>query len=998
MTDGQDGNILDVIPDKYIVEDWHERSLNNLEETYELITWADMPFSEHLQDRNRLLVPDEDGTYREFIITIPRKYRDGQRLVLEVTALASYLEDLTKAKVIEPHKTKSITNVEHVKNTLEGTIWQPGNIKYEGIRTLTIEKNTNPFAILKRLANEFGLEINFRIEIEYNRVVGRYVDMVERIGEWRGRTIEFAKDLLGIERTEDTSDVVTSLIGYGPERDNGTRLKVVVEDKEALERWGIRDPVTGQLKHLVAEYEPQSDDQDMTLDRLRTLVENELEKRIKALVSYKVTFADVEHVPGLENEKVRFGDTDRIKDTRFNPPLYLEARVHKLGRSTVDKSRKQAELGDFTEYTEEEAHAIWKSLQDQIRRKISMTEMLEATYDKLTIDQKDKVIFQEGKSFAEAVGIEVKDYADKSSNQALIDAKAYAVAQTVFDNKMIDLAEEMADKAGIEYVNGQLVDKVNVGDVYTIEEINNRFLNYVGLTQYETDMQGIVLDLETQSTQIGQNEAAIGLKADASYVNAIAGTVEDHSAQFNVMANEINSKVDATYVQGEIGKIDDSIDDLNTLVRNQSTQITQNANAILERATKTEVDAVNHRVKDAIGEIETIAGQIRLKANKTDFDTLNDKVLTNQSQINVMAGKLEFKAESSEVNALGERVNSAEVTIDGLKSEVELKADRIELKGFVTANDLKVRGDLEFGGKLRGATGTFSGEVEAAQLFIRNPKIEQEGGVGLQLQTAMWQSSTSRPFRKTGYIDFNTLNNALEVRRYNEQGAEYALDGFSMHAKVSAFYGDVRVGSGDEGGVPRLEFDIPERINRSSIRWNANVSADYGLIVQVDGDNVASFVSKGNLKVNRIEPYDTLGLYIMSHPKGSIRCTDYNGWNNGNPRYVDVLAGDFIRQSTERSKDNIEKYEENALEILDQSVIYQYTKNDKKEIGFILEKETPDIIKREEGISGYSLDGLLVKAVQELSFFKDQHNDRINFLEMQVDVLMQEINNLKGVS
>ncbi|MGY3718900.1 phage tail spike protein, partial [Sutcliffiella cohnii] len=66
-----------------------------------------------------------------------------------------------------------------------------------------------------------------------NQIIGRYVDLLPRVGEWRGREVEFGRDLLGIERKEKT-DIVTALVGLGPIQEDGTRIEVFVEDKEAL--------------------------------------------------------------------------------------------------------------------------------------------------------------------------------------------------------------------------------------------------------------------------------------------------------------------------------------------------------------------------------------------------------------------------------------------------------------------------------------------------------------------------------------------------------------------------------------------------------------------------------------------------------------------------------------------------------------------------------------------------------------------------------------------
>ncbi|MEK3822088.1 phage tail spike protein [Cytobacillus sp. FSL W8-0315] len=198
-----------------------------------------------------------------------------------------------------------------------------------------------------------------------------YVDMVKRIGEWRGREVEFGHDLIGIERIEDTDSIITALVGIGPEREDGTRLEVTVSDSDAWQRWGRVDPSTGQRSHIIETYEPQSNNQEMTEELLTTLTENELEKRINAIIEYRAEAADLENVPGLKNKKVRFGDSIRVKDSKFEPPIYLDARVHSQERSISDPSKKKFVLGDFIEYSEEDIHALWSSMQLEIQRRLA---------------------------------------------------------------------------------------------------------------------------------------------------------------------------------------------------------------------------------------------------------------------------------------------------------------------------------------------------------------------------------------------------------------------------------------------------------------------------------------------------------------------------------------------------------------------------------------------------------------------------------------------------
>nr|WP_026681331.1 phage tail spike protein [Priestia megaterium] len=407
IADGQNDQVVDWISSDNIIDNKHIKSLENTLETFEFRTFGDKPFSEYLTKRNRIIIPDEDGEWVEFIIFEGAKFRDGVGTLLsEVYTQASYVS-LKKAKVISPIKTEAISAENHVSNALAGTEWQIGTIAFKGVRSLTLDNYTNPYAYIRKVASEFDLELHFRVDVGNYRVTKRYVDLIEKQEVWRGRTIEFGHDLLAIRRVEKTNDIVTALKGVGPEREDGTRLEVFVEDREALDRWGRNG------LHLVDVYEPQSTDQNMTLDRLTTLTENELEKRVNAVIEYEANIADLEYVPGMENKKIRFGDKIKIKDLMFHPPLYLEARVHTVERSITDKSQKKVTLGDYIEYTEEEVKAIWKQLQDEIRKKVSEAQLQEFTYTKSEIDNKDGLSRVHADDVASLAESNAKGYADE---------------------------------------------------------------------------------------------------------------------------------------------------------------------------------------------------------------------------------------------------------------------------------------------------------------------------------------------------------------------------------------------------------------------------------------------------------------------------------------------------------------------------------------------------------------------------------------------------------
>src|SRR5690606_1858380 len=139
------GKILDYMPLGDFWDDNHHKSLKDTLEFFEFRTFGDKRYSQHLEKMNRLIIPDEDGTFIEFVIFHAIKYRLQNTVVVDVYAPASYLL-LKKAKVIKPQKLEGYTAAQHADFALAGTEWEVGRVDYAGIRTITIESHTNPYA------------------------------------------------------------------------------------------------------------------------------------------------------------------------------------------------------------------------------------------------------------------------------------------------------------------------------------------------------------------------------------------------------------------------------------------------------------------------------------------------------------------------------------------------------------------------------------------------------------------------------------------------------------------------------------------------------------------------------------------------------------------------------------------------------------------------------------------------------------------------------------
>lgn len=178
-------------------------SLTN-ENTFDFTMNATKEQSAILQKRNRLVLQDEDGSFREYIIFYAEQ---GNRRKKDIRSNASW-QDLNKAKVIEPQTLQGATAYTATETALNGTEWTPGNIDYAGILTIKIEEYTNPLDLIKRIASEFGLEISYRVEVTGNKITKRYVDLKVQTAGFEGKEIVFGKDLLTVRRKEDSNNIL----------------------------------------------------------------------------------------------------------------------------------------------------------------------------------------------------------------------------------------------------------------------------------------------------------------------------------------------------------------------------------------------------------------------------------------------------------------------------------------------------------------------------------------------------------------------------------------------------------------------------------------------------------------------------------------------------------------------------------------------------------------------------------------------------------------------
>ncbi|ELN1774408.1 phage tail protein [Staphylococcus pseudintermedius] len=297
--------------------------------------------AEHFKKRNRIIIQDKNGVYREYIID--RAEEDGRYVDVECTA--SHLVDISTSKPIPPGKYEKMTINQKLSETLRDSGWVVGDCDYAGLKTNSWTSVRTPLEMISQLETAHEVQADYEIEIDGYEVVERRVNMKIPAPLFKGKEIEYGKDLLSMKRVIDFSEVKTALFALGPEPEQGKRVETFVYDDEAQGQFDL------PYRYIWGVYEPETEDDNMSLQRLTTLAKTELNKRKSAAVSYEISVVDIEKE--FPHEVIRYGDIVRIKNPDFTPTLYAESEVVGIEHDLIS-NKCTYEFGKVVEYQEDD--------------------------------------------------------------------------------------------------------------------------------------------------------------------------------------------------------------------------------------------------------------------------------------------------------------------------------------------------------------------------------------------------------------------------------------------------------------------------------------------------------------------------------------------------------------------------------------------------------------------------------------------------------------------
>ncbi|MDU0485416.1 phage tail spike protein [Staphylococcus haemolyticus] len=353
-------NIIDFIDreDGALLSANLKRDVEEKTETFDFTVLSDR--ADNMRERNRVITQDHNGIYREFIIVHVEDDYDG---TTDVQCNASYLEDLTTSKPLPPQTFEKMTTSQALTKALADTGWEVSDeTEYGGVRSKSWTSYNNPYEVVNMLETAYEMVSDYYIELGSHTVEHRYVSLKKPNSLFNGKEITKGKDLTGLTRTVDTSEVRTALIALGPEDDEGNRETVIVKDDEAHAQFGLPG------RYLWDVYEPESEDSSMTKERLTTLATTELNKRKQLSVSYEISALDIHRY--YDDVRVSLRDIVRVKDRDFNPPLYVEAEVISCEYDMI-LDDTVFKFGNVVEYEETALREEFNRRLDEIRKKLN---------------------------------------------------------------------------------------------------------------------------------------------------------------------------------------------------------------------------------------------------------------------------------------------------------------------------------------------------------------------------------------------------------------------------------------------------------------------------------------------------------------------------------------------------------------------------------------------------------------------------------------------------
>ena len=548
--------------------------------------------------------------------------------------------------VIRKQSLSSATYEKFIQTVLQDTSWEIGVLPVN-VNSLDIEIEDNSvYNELQKNAKLYDVELAFRVEIQGSKVTSKYVDSFERRGNITGKRFEFGKDIEGIQRKTDLTNVYTALIGVGKDDISFKDITVdginkplgqdFVINEETYKRYNVNG------NHIMGIYKYDTDSPEELLRQTYKYLNEECNE---PKIEYNVDVALLGNLLDREWDKVRIGDMVCIVDNYFIPPIQVMARVSKLETSMTNPQNDKCTFSNFIE--------VQSNINESMRELASQLEgYVDSQFPIGTNQIQDGAVTQDKIDEKYSVKI-VADSVEASLVEA---EKLVADKATIKDLEAIKIQVDDLDatKANIGDLNAA---NANIGNLQAdVGEINTLLAGNISSGNIQTG--GITGDNLNMDTIFVRDANIIDLNAsklNAGTVNTNFVDIKSDSGNLVLKDNTIQIK-DNTRVRVQIGK--DSTNDYSMSVWDSQGNLMFDARGLTADAIKSEIIrndmvAENANISGSKLDIDSVIsevnenGTVTLQSSKIKLDTLGQTLDVAFNQLKSQADDTKSKTESN---------------------------------------------------------------------------------------------------------------------------------------------------------------------------------------------------------------------------------------------------------------------------------------------------------------------------------------------------------------
>nr|WP_143595995.1 phage tail protein [Terribacillus aidingensis] len=370
---------------------------------------------------------------------------------------------------------------------------------------------------------------------------------------------------------------------------------------------------------------------------------------------------------------------------------------------------------------------------------------------------------------------------------------------TALEEKAAGMVQDIADKADLEYVNGELIAKV---DLTQYEEeyntIRDDLLKKVDIEKYQQEYDAILESLigkaddstvDSKLAELNRNlQASLQevetAKANISTVrqdvtNALA-EIEAHKDAIAVHGGQLSTiSTELDEVKGSFAVQAQTLTDLDGKMSKARADISLNSQEIASRVKQLDFDNLGEEVSSQETLIQQQATSIGLKANATDVYKKNEVDTALGNKVDATSYNEKMSSIDLTVNGINQKVSNQETVLNELDdtvlshstkiSEIDQKADSISLKVSETEADLE---------NVKDSVSTANAEIKLNKeaIALKAEKIEMDD-LGDRLATTESSLTVMNDAiaSKVGQEELNTVTGRLATAESNIEQTSTAI-------------------------------------------------------------------------------------------------------------------------------------------------------------------------------------------------------------------------------